>query len=101
LKSLGADEKEIQLTFLVESGTIGAVGAVIGIVLGWIGTRIVALVMEAVMRREDMPVFDPFALPLWLIFVALAFGVAVSVAAGAYPARRAARVDPVEALRGE
>ncbi len=101
LKSLGADEKEIQLTFLVESGTIGAVGAVIGIVLGWIGTRIVALVMEAVMRREEMPVFDPFAMPVWLIFVALLFGVAVSVAAGAYPASRAARVDPVEALRGE
>ena len=101
LKSLGADEREIQLTFLVESGTIGAVGAVIGIGLGWVGTRIVALVMEAVMKREEMPVFDPFAMPLWLILVALLFGVAVSVAAGAYPARRAARVDPVEALRGE
>jgi len=101
LKSLGADEREIQLTFLVESGTIGAVGAVVGIALGWIGTRIVALVMEAVMKREEMPVFDPFALPLWLVLLAFLFGVLVSVAAGFYPATRAARVDPVEALRGE
>jgi putative ABC transport system permease protein len=101
LKSLGASEREIQLAFLVESGTIGAVGAVIGILFGWIGTRIVAAILSVVMRREEMPVFDPFALPLWLVFLALAFGIAVSVAAGLYPAARAARVDPVDALRAE
>jgi len=101
LKSLGADEKEIQLAFLVESGTIGAVGAAVGILFGWVGTRIVAAVLKIIMQRQEMPVFDPFTLPVWLVFLALAFGIAVSMAAGLYPASRAARVDPVEALRGD
>jgi ABC-type lipoprotein release transport system permease subunit len=101
LKSLGADEGVIRGLFLTESAVIGAVGSALGLAVGWGGTRVVALVLEEIMKREDMPVFDPFHLPLWLVALALCFGVAVSLAAGLYPAARAARVDPVEALRGE
>lgn len=101
LKSLGADEREIRLTFLTESAAIGAVGSAFGIAVGWVGTRVVSFAMKIYMERQDMPVFEPFALPPWLILLALAFGVLVSLVAGTYPAGRAARVDPVEALRGE
>jgi len=101
LKSLGAHESDIRRLFLVESGVIGLVGSAAGIIIGWGGTRVVAAVGKAIMAREDMPVFDPFALPLWLIALALAFGILVSVSAGLYPAARAARVDPVEALRSD
>jgi ABC-type antimicrobial peptide transport system permease subunit len=101
LKSLGAHESDIRWLFLVESGMIGAIGAAVGIFVGWLGTRVVALIARTIMEREDMPVFDPFALPMWLIGLAFAFGVLVSVIAGLYPAARAARVDPVEALRSE
>ena len=44
---------------------------------------------------------DLFALPIWLILIALGVGIGVSVLAGFYPAARAARVDPVEALRND
>jgi ABC-type antimicrobial peptide transport system permease subunit len=101
LKSLGGYENDIRSLFLVESAAIGAVGSTAGIVVGWIGTRVVAVIMRALMQREDIPVFDPFALPVWLVFLAFAFGLLISVLAGLFPAARAARVDPVEALRTE
>ncbi|MCK4775580.1 MAG: ABC transporter permease, partial [Candidatus Krumholzibacteria bacterium] len=64
LKSLGAHESDIRWLFLVESGMIGAIGAAVGIVVGWLGTRVVALIARTIMERENMPVFDPFSLPL-------------------------------------
>jgi ABC-type antimicrobial peptide transport system permease subunit len=99
LKSLGAYESDIRRLYLVESGAMGAAGSVIGIVVGWMGTQVAAVIMKHLMEREDMPVFDPFSLPLWLIALAFSFGLFVSLIAGLYPAARAARVDPVEALR--
>ncbi|MDH3196680.1 MAG: ABC transporter permease [Candidatus Krumholzibacteria bacterium] len=101
LKSLGANEGVIRGLFLMESAVIGAVGSALGVTVGWGATRVVTLVAKEIMKREDMPIFDPFALPVWLVALAISFGVAVSLAAGLYPAARAARVDPVEALRSE
>jgi len=101
LKSLGAGERDIRRLYLVESGVMGAAGSAVGIVVGWVGTKVVAAIIKVLMEREDMPVFDPFALPLWLVVLALSFGLFVSLIAGLYPAARAARVDPVEALRYE
>ena len=101
LKSLGADERDIRRLFLVESGVIGVLGTAGGILFGWVITRIVSAIAQAYMKGEGMPVVDPFALPPWLILIALAVGIGVSVLAGFYPAARAARVDPVEALRND
>jgi len=99
LKSLGADEGEIRVLFLVESGIIGFIGSTIGILLGWVITRIVTIFAHIYMRNQGIPEVELFAFPLWLIFGALAIGIGVAVVAGLYPASRAARVDPVEALR--
>jgi ABC-type lipoprotein release transport system permease subunit len=101
LKSLGADERAIRMIFLAESGAIGFVGSAVGITVGWLATRLIAVIARVIMQRMEMPIFDPFTLPVWLILLATVFGVLVSLAAGAYPSGRAARVDPVEALRGE
>ncbi len=101
LKSLGADDSDIRMMYLFESAFIGIVGAVGGIVVGWLITRGAALVAKFYMESKDIPPMDFFALPWWLIVISLGIGLFVSVVAGMYPASRAASVDPVQALRSE
>jgi ABC-type antimicrobial peptide transport system permease subunit len=101
LKSLGADERDIRWLFLVESAVIGLVGTAGGIFFGWVITRVISLAARAYMQQQGIPEMDLFALPPWLFLTALGIGVGVAVMAGFYPAARAARVDPVEALRNE
>lgn len=101
LKSLGADESEIRLMFLVESGVMGSVGAMVGIIFGWIITRVASLIAQIMMERQGIDKMELFALPIWLVLTAFLFGLVVSLAAGYYPSSRAAHVDPVEALRNE
>ena len=101
LKSLGADERDIRILFLFESGVIGALGAVTGIIFGWLITRLASLVARTIMARQGLDEMELFDLPGWLVLTAFLFGLIVSLLAGFYPASRAARVDPVEALRNE
>ncbi|UCD18553.1 MAG: ABC transporter permease [Candidatus Zixiibacteriota bacterium] len=101
LKSLGADERDIRVLFLVESGLIGAIGAIFGILLGWTISRVASAIARIIMERREIPDMDLFTMPPWLVLTAFLFAVAVSLAAGYYPASRAARVDPVEALHTE
>lgn len=101
LKSLGADDSDIRYLFLVESGAIGFLGTAGGIVFGWLITRVVSAVVKGYMKDEGITPYELFALPLWLILIALAVGVGVSVLAGFYPAARASRIDPVAALRND
>ena len=101
LKSLGADDSDIRRLFLVESGTIGAIGTLTGILLGWVATRVLSFVALSYLKGQGLPEMEFFALPVWLFLIALVIGIGVSLLAGTYPAGRAARLDPVEALRGE
>ena len=101
LKSLGADIKEIKILFIVESGLIGGIGSTVGIFVGWVSSRILSVIIKIFMKKNDLPEIELFALPLWLILVAFFFGLIVSLIAGYYPASRAAKLDPVEALRSD
>lgn len=101
LKALGAHESNIRALFLFESGVIGVMGTYGGIAFGWLITRVASAVARGFMAKNDMPEIELFALPIWLIGISLLVGIGVSVLAGLYPAARASRIDPVEALRSE
>jgi len=101
LKSLGAEDRDVRFLFLVESALIGAIGAGLGILLGWGVARVGSVIAREVMRRQDVPPMELFATPAWLVGTAMVFGIVVAVVAGALPAARASRVDPVQALRNE
>jgi hypothetical protein len=103
LKALGASEGEIRAVFLAESGAIGLLGGLLGIAAGWVVIRVGVAVGTAwleSMGEVGMAGFT-FGLTPTLTALALLFGVGVSLAAGLYPAARAARLDPVAALRAE
>jgi putative ABC transport system permease protein len=99
MKAIGASDAEIRTIFFAEAATIGAVGAVCGLILGWLVTRLAnAVVNIRFLPAGEEPV-NLFYFPLWLILGAVGFSIVVSLLAGLYPAGRAARVDPVKALR--
>jgi putative ABC transport system permease protein len=89
-KSLGARRKDSLRQFRVESATLSTLGAVLGIALGILGAKIIAW---------NTPL--PAAVAPWSLVVATLLGTVVGIASGVYPARRAARLDPIDALRAE
>ncbi len=99
MKAVGGSENEIKFIFFIEAACIGLVGAIFGLLLGWLVTRIANQVMNTMVLPDDQGPIDLFYFPLWLILGAVGFSIVVSLAAGLYPAIRAARIDPVRALR--
>jgi putative ABC transport system permease protein len=90
-KALGATKKDIVLQFLFEAMTLTGVGGVFGIILAiGISYLIVAL----------LPAL-PSAIPLWAVIAGISVSVAVGLIFGVWPARKAALLDPIEALRYE
>jgi putative ABC transport system permease protein len=101
MKAIGGSDRDVRGIFLVEATTIGALGGVLGIALGWVVGRVINFGANVYIESQGGTAGNLFALPWWLIAGALGFAILVSLAAGSYPARRAARLDPIQALRHE
>ena len=100
MKAIGAEDREIRLIFFVEAAVIGFVGGVVGVLLAW-GIDGVAnrLAYRFILKPQGASFIDFFDLPPYRWLGAILFALIVSILAALYPASRAARIDPVRALR--
>jgi putative ABC transport system permease protein len=101
LKALGAADSDVKQLFFAEAGVMGVLGGIFGVGLGWFIGRMLTWGTNFYLHRRSLPSVDVSAVPWWLAVGAIAFAVGVSLAAGIYPAARAAKLNPVEALRYE
>jgi ABC-type lipoprotein release transport system permease subunit len=100
MKAIGAEDREIKMIFFLEAAVIGASGGVIGTLVAW-GLSALAnrLAYRFVLKPQGASFVDFFSLPPWLSASAILFALIVSILAALYPTARAARIDPVRALR--
>ncbi len=96
MKAIGARNGDVLFLFLIESGYIGLVGAFIGAILGTLG----AYLVEWIARLWDFYLLSIHVEPTLILF-SLLFGFVIGVVSGVLPALRAARLNPVDALRYE
>jgi ABC-type lipoprotein release transport system permease subunit len=100
MKAIGAEDREIKLIFFVEAAVIGVFGGLIGVLVAWgIDGLANRLAYRFILKPQGASFIDFFSLPPYLSIGAILFALIVSIVAALYPAARAARIDPVRALR--
>ena len=102
LKAIGASPGDIRLMFMAEASLIGLLGGIAGTIAGWLLGLGLNRGIIAYLQWQDIPMTGTFFVVTgWLVALALVFAVLVGLLAGLYPAARAARLDPLAALRHE
>jgi len=102
LKAMGASSREIRQLFMLEAGCIGLIGGVIGLLLGWLAGVGLNQVIPLYLRHRELPVHgDFFVVNPALALGAILFAAFIGLVAGLLPAQRAAKLDPLQALRHE
>jgi ABC-type antimicrobial peptide transport system permease subunit len=100
MKALGASDGDVKQIFFVEACSMGVLGGALGVGMGWLIGRVINFGTNLYLQRQlEAKPQDFWYVPLWLVLGAIGFSVAVSWFAGLYPASRAAKLDPVQALR--
>ncbi|MGB8113624.1 MAG: FtsX-like permease family protein [Candidatus Sulfotelmatobacter sp.] len=101
MKAIGASDIDVKKLFFAEAGAMGILGGFVGVALGWAIGHVINLGTNIYLKRQSLPPEHFWSVPWWLVGAAIVFSFVVSLVAGLYPAARAARLDPVQALRYE
>jgi len=99
MKAVGGGDADVRKIFLVEASLIGLFGGLFGIALGWAVGRVINAGANYYLQTQGVPAANLFLIPWWLMAGAIGFALLVSLVAGSFPAMRAARLDPIQALR--
>ncbi len=101
MKAIGASDGDVKKLFFAEAGAMGIFGGVVGVILGWAIGQVINLGTNVYLKNQGFPPEHFWAVPWWLVAFAILFAFIVSLISGLYPAGRAARLDPVQALHYE
>jgi putative ABC transport system permease protein len=101
MKAIGASDGDVKRLFFAEAGAMGILGGIVGVALGWAIGHVINLGTNIYLKRQALPPEHFWSVPWWLVGAAILFAFIVSLVSGLYPAGRAARLDPVQALRYE
>jgi putative ABC transport system permease protein len=101
LKALGATDGDVKSLFFAEAAAMGFLGGLFGVALGWFIGQALTWGTGIYLRQQDLPSVKISYVPWWLALGAILFATIVSLLAGLYPAARASRLNPVDALRYE
>jgi putative ABC transport system permease protein len=101
MKAIGASDGDVKKLFFAEAGAMGILGGIVGVALGWSIGQVINLGTNVYLKRQSLPPEHFWSVPWWLVGSAILFAFIVSLLSGLYPAGRAARLDPVQALRYE
>jgi len=101
LKALGATDGDVKSLFFAEAAAMGFFGGLFGVALGWFIGQALTWGTGIYLRQQDLPSVKISYVPWWLALGAILFATIVSLLAGLYPAARASRLNPVDALRYE
>jgi putative ABC transport system permease protein len=99
MKAIGGSDEDVRRIFLIEAALIGLMGGVFGLFLGWGVGRIINRGANYYLQSQGAPTANMFLIPWWLVAGAIGFALLVSLVAGSFPAMRASRLDPIQALR--
>lgn len=95
--AVGAKRRHILYQFLLESVTLSTLGGIIGLLSGWGLAHLIVFIL----RKSVSDSFPPAYVPIWVVFLSLLFAALTGAVFGVYPAYKASRLDPIEALRYE
>jgi putative ABC transport system permease protein len=101
MKAIGASDRDVKSLFFAEAGAMGFLGGILGIALGCAIGKAINVGTGIYLRNHQLPAEAVWVLPTQLVGWFMLFSVGVSLLAGWYPARRAARLDPVQTLKYE
>ncbi|MEI6650888.1 MAG: ABC transporter permease [Candidatus Moraniibacteriota bacterium] len=99
MKSIGATDRAISTMFFVESAIMGFLGGVSGVAIGWLGGMGFNVLINFIAAKLGGQKVSLFYSPLWFILSIIGFSVVVGIMTGFVPARRASKIDPLDALR--